>query len=423
MNERDLFAFFESALKESILGFWLPRCEDKQFGGFLNCFDNKGETLVSYDKYAWSQGRFVWLFSRLASTFVPMFSDVERKEFLRLAAQGANFLMKHCLISEQDWRCVFVMDRDGSHKSVTPDSPLDMSIYADCFVILGLGMYSYAAGDGNAYQFAKKLYISATQRIHDGKYNTLPYPLSSGYRAHGIPMIFSNTARELYRAALVHDVSFASALVRDMDGFSLDILDNFVDEHDVLHEVITNKNQFFSQILGQHQNPGHTIEDVWFLLDTSDICKHPERKAKILRVMKKALVNGWDEQYGGLLHFCGVDGGKPDGQILGVEDEPMTQQLSGWADKLWWVHSEALYSTLRCYIESSDNDFLDWFKKVMDYTFATFPHPNREIGEWIQIRSRDGSMQEKVVALPVKDPFHIARNFILILEMLAQKSE
>jgi len=423
MNERDLFAFFESALKESILGFWLPRCEDKQFGGFLNCFDNKGETLVSYDKYAWSQGRFVWLFSRLASTFVPMFSDVERKEFLRLAAQGANFLMKHCLISEQDWRCVFVMDRDGSHKSVTPDSPLDMSIYADCFVILGLGMYSYAAGDGNAYQFAKKLYISATQRIHDGKYNTLPYPLSSGYRAHGIPMIFSNTARELYRAALVHDVSFAPALVRDMDGFSLDILDNFVDEHDVLHEVITNKNQFFSQILGQHQNPGHTIEDVWFLLDTSDICKHPERKAKILRVMKKALVNGWDEQYGGLLHFCGVDGGKPDGQILGVEDEPMTQQLSGWADKLWWVHSEALYSTLRCYIESSDNDFLDWFKKVMDYTFATFPHPNREIGEWIQIRSRDGSMQEKVVALPVKDPFHIARNFILILEMLAQKSE
>jgi len=236
-------------------------------------------------------------------------------------------------------------------------------------------------------------------------------------------MIFSNTARELYRAALVHDVSFAPALVRDMDGFSLDILDNFVDEHDVLHEVITNKNQFFSQILGQHQNPGHTIEDVWFLLDTSDICKHPERKAKILRVMKKALVNGWDEQYGGLLHFCGVDGGKPDGQILGVEDEPMTQQLSGWADKLWWVHSEALYSTLRCYIESSDNDFLDWFKKVMDYTFATFPHPNREIGEWIQIRSRDGSMQEKVVALPVKDPFHIARNFILILEMLAQKSE
>jgi len=423
MNESELYTFFVKELKESILGFWIPRCEDKQFGGFLNCFDNLGETLVSYDKYSWSQGRFVWLFSRLACTPAPIFSESERKEFLRLAAQGADFLMKNCLMGEQDLRCVFLMERDGSPKAVAPNSPLDMSIYADCFVILGLGMYSYATGDSVAYQFAKKMYISANQRIQEDKYNTLPYPLSSAYRAHGIPMIFSNTARELYRMAMTHDSIFAASLIRDMDRFSSDILDHFVDEHDVLHEVITHTNDFFPQILGQHQNPGHTIEDVWFHLDAAEICKHPERKTKILRVMKKALVNGWDEKCGGLLHYCGINGGKPDGQTLGVEDEPMTQQLDGWADKLWWVHSEALYSTLRCYFESSDREFLDWFKKVMNYTFATFPHPNSDVGEWIQIRTRDGSPQEKVVALPVKDPFHIARNLILILEMLAERSE
>lgn len=38
--------------------------------------------------------------------------------------------------------------------------------------------------------------------------------------------------------------------------------------------------------------------------------------------------------------------------------------------------------------------------------------------EWVQIRTRSGQPEEKVVALPVKDPYHIIRNLILILELL-----
>ena len=51
-------------------------------------------------------------------------------------------------------------------------------------------------------------------------------------------------------------------------------------------------------------------------------------------------------------------------------------------------------------------------------TFRTFPNPNPKIGEWIQIRNRLGEPESKVVALPVKDPFHIARNLILIIDLL-----
>ena len=32
--------------------------------------------------------------------------------------------------------------------------------------------------------------------------------------------------------------------------------------------------------------------------------------------------------------------------------------------------------------------------------------------------NRDGSPQEKLVALPVKDPYHVMRNLILIVELL-----
>ena len=45
----NLYAFYEKELKENILGFWLPRCIDKEYGGYLNCFDNRGEHLVSYE--------------------------------------------------------------------------------------------------------------------------------------------------------------------------------------------------------------------------------------------------------------------------------------------------------------------------------------------------------------------------------------
>ena len=89
-------------------------------------------------------------------------------------------------------------------------------------------------------------------------------------------------------------------------------------------------------------------------------------------------------------------------------------------DKLWWVHAEALYCTLLYYIRTGDSAFLDWHNKVFAYTFTHFPNPDREVREWVQILKRDGTPQEKVVALPVKDPYHITRAFMLIIELLSK---
>lgn len=417
-----LYGFYQNELKQNILGFWLPRCVDSEFGGFVNCFNNSGDRLVSHDKYAWSQGRFVWMFARLAVTPAPLFNAAERKKFLTLAEQGASFLMENCLISEDDWRVVFLMERDGTPKTVEPGAPLDMSIYADCFVVLGLGMYAYAAKEERAYRFAKKLYLSILNRVTHNEFHTLPYPLSDRFRAHGIPMILSNTTRELLRPAEKMDRDFCPVLRENLRGFAGDILTHFVDEENVMHEIIRREdNSFFPQVLGQHMNPGHTLEDVWFLLDAAELCGRQDWCEKIYTVARKALENGWDEEYGGLLHFTGVHGGQPVGDTTGVADEPMTRQLSGWDDKLWWVHSEALYATLLCHFQSGDKVFLDWHDRIFEYTFRIFPNPNPKVREWIQIRQRDGSPQEKVVALPVKDPFHIARNLILIEELLYQQ--
>ncbi len=99
--------------------------------------------------------------------------------------------------------------------------------------------------------------------------------------------------------------------------------------------------------------------------------------------------------------------------------EPMVKKTSeDNGSKLLWVHSESLYSTL---LFGDDPEIAEWYPRVKEYTFKTFPNRENERGEWIQIRARDGAPENRVVALPVKDPFHIMRNLLLIIELLETK--
>jgi N-acylglucosamine 2-epimerase len=417
-----LKGFYENELVNNILSFWLPRCLDREYGGYFNCFTNDGSKMVSKDKYTWSQGRFVWLFSRLATIKAPIFTKAQRAEFMELAKSGRDFLQAHCLMGPDDWRCVFLMDQQGNHKAVAPDQPLDLSIYADSFVVVGMARYAIAARDEGAYRFAKRLLDSCLERIDSGRYHTLPYPLSSRFRAHGIPMIFNDTTREVVLAAEVFDHAALPRLKARLEAFTGDVLHHFADENHIVREVIGSDNRQIPQILGQHVNPGHTLEDAWFLLNSAAYLNKPQWTQQTRSIVKKTLEIGWDQEFGGLLHYCGIAGGRPEGDERGVEEEPMLLQMKhGWADKLWWVHSEALYTTLRCYLETEDPVFWQWHQKIFQYTFRHFPNPDREVREWVQILKQDGSPQDKVVALPVKDPYHIIRNLLLILELLYQQ--
>ena len=419
-----LRGFYENELKARFLFYWLPRCEDKENGGFVNCFTNDGTQLVSRDKYCWSQGRFVWMFSKLATLRAPIFSDGERAEFLRLAGQGASFLMRHALLSGEPARCAFLLAADGSPKCAEGCDRLDASIYADCFVAAGLAKYAEAARDPEAYRFAMTLYRSIVQRVDSGDYYTLPYPLSSRFRAHGVPMILENVTAELIHAACVHAPEDVTALLQRERAYTEDILVNFTDDEDRIREIICADGVWLDRLLGRHINPGHTIEDVWFMLDSMTLTEDHERRPKVYRIAKTALETGWDEEKGGLLHFAGLAGGEPRGDNSGVEEEPMSRQLSSWDNKLWWVHSEALYTTLRCYFETGDLWFRDWHDKVFAYTYRTFPNPDPNVREWMQIRDREGRPENRVVALPVKDPYHVVRNLALLLELLyEQKTE
>lgn len=426
-EELHLRGFYENELTNHLLFYWLPRCEDKKYGGFLNCFDNTGRNLMSTDKYIWSQGRFVWIFASLATIKGDTFSREQKEEFKRLARQGRDFLKKHCLINENDWRCVYLTDEEGRHKTPEGFPVLDASIYADCFVVNAFSKVAQMDKDIDSWHFAKKLYLSIVQRLENGNYNTLPYPLEHTYRAHGIPMIMTNVEKELYETAKILDSDFCETLANSLKTNVLDVLENFTDENNMVREVIKSNNEFAEGILGSHINPGHTIENIWFILDAIEIV--PELKTaqiidKLCSITENALKVGWDPVYGGIYHYADYSGGTLKGDAENYKDIPVLHYaLENTSGKIWWVHSEALYTTLRLYFLTGRHIFWEWYQRVEKYVFEKFPNPDREVREWIQTLNRMGQKKEKAVGLPVKDPYHIMRNVLLIIELLYSLDE
>ena len=415
MDFQKELAFYKEELYSRVLPFWEKYAPDECHGGFFTCFSGNGGEMLSTDKYIWSQGRILYVLGKLL-----MRGEIERERLAFLEKMGdktAAFLMAHARL--ENGACTFLTDREGNKKLA--GRVYDSSIYVDCFVIIGVSTYGAYKRDADMLDFAASLYRHAVARYESGNYNTDPYPVPRGCRTHGGPMIFTNTARTLATALRTVGDSRADGIAREAYGFAKDVLDHFVDETGVLHEMLFEGDTFNEELLlGRYINPGHTIEDCWFLADEWEAFGDGARMEKTKRVLKNALRLGWDTPFGGIRLFADFEGGDPRGAVLDEKEEMVRKVRADNGAKLWWVHSEALYSTLRF---SEDPEIAAWYGRVKEYTFKTFPNEENDRGEWIQIRDREGRPENRVVALPVKDPFHIMRNLILLIEECEKRME
>ena len=115
-----------------------------------------------------------------------------------------------------------------------------------------------------------------------------------------------------------------------------------------------------------------------------------------------------------MLRYVDSAGGAPRGADGGSPYERLVRRT--WDTKLWWVHSESAAVTAIAARRHGRAECADWHTRIWDYTLATFPGGD-DGEEWVQIRNRDGSPRDEVVALPVKDPFHIIRNLMQLIEL------
>lgn len=383
----DLLAICRAELLQRVVPFWQEHAIDWENGGIATCIGDDGQVL-SLDKYMWSQLRAIWTFSRL-------YNRVERRpEWLEIAQHIYRFVQVHGRDEQGRW--VFAVDKDGRVLQGAN------SIYADGFAIYGLTELARATGDQKVLDLALETYRNAQAQLsRPGSYETAPYPLPEGIKAHGVSMIFASVFGEL--AELTGDEEIHAAALYHVQQ----VMEVFRrPERRLVYEFVRLDGSLWDAPQGRAVVPGHAIECMWFMIHILRRQDDQTRIQQAVDTIRWHMERGWDQEYGGILLGLDAEGGEP---------------WWKYADtKLWWPHTEALYALLLAYEMSGEMWCLDWYARVHDYAFSHFPVP--EYGEWTQKLDRYGQPMTEVVALPVKDPFHLPRalmNCIEVLERLA----
>jgi len=387
MEPAQLYRQYRGLLLDRFVPFWFRYGIDWEHGGVLSCLHEDG-TLASGDKFTWSQARSVWTFSAL-------YNRVDRRpEFLRAAENSARFLLAHGRDPEGRW--VYRTDRQGAIVEGAT------SIYADCFVVYGFSEYYRATRDEQALAVAMETLERVRRRVEEIDFQeTAPYPLPAGWRNHGIPMILTEVTGEL--AQTTGD----ERLEAQAGEYAARVMRHFLrPQRKALVEFLTRDYEELPPPAGTFVMPGHAIESMWFVMHLARRHGDAETIRSAAEAMRWHLERGWDPELGGIFLSLDLEGREP--------------YLPHSEKKLWWPHTEALYGTLLAHELTGEPWCLAWHEQVSEWAWTHFPVP--ETGEWRQRLTREGKPTDEVVALPVKDPFHLPRAAILILQLLERQS-
>lgn len=416
----------ETAWGEHLLTMVLPWWEGavRPAGGVFTCFANDG-TRVSDELYTWSQGRWAWLSAELAAEATAGRLDVDGALWRRRAVETAELVARHALLG--DGTVAFRLDAQGAPLPTGQDGRLAASVFADLFAALGLagGIRMLDAGDPRRADWlsqAELLLTVAERSTLDGTALSEPYPVPHGYRDLAAPMSLVHTASELLRAA----PGSATALsVRDRAWTRL--AGDFLGP-DGWWEFRPTDPADAGTLLARHRTPGHLLELTWMLLHSADEAAGrgdvgavaPFEVGHLAALARRAVELGEDREHGGILRYVDADGGAPDGRASAVPERYEELVARTWDTKLWWVHVEALYAAALLARRTGDPGLAAAAERLSAYTLSTFPDPDG--AEWLQIRDRHGAPLAEVVALPVKDPFHIARSLLLLNRLALERA-
>ena len=371
---------YRDLLLNKIVPFWKEFGLDLEFGGLRSCMKEDG-TRVSDDKYIWSQARWVWVCS-------AMFNRIEaRPEFLLWAKSGVDFLMEHGRDTEGRW--IYRTDRKGTAIEGA------ISIYSDCFAVYAFSEYFRATQDAAVLQVAIDTFWQILVRVEAEDFQeTAPYPLPHGLRNHGVPMMLTEVANEL--AQTTGDSSIESIA----DLYSSRIMDRFVQPDNLILEFLDRRYRPVPAPDGTFIMPGHAIECMWFVMHLAARRQEKKTIARAAQVLKKHLEVGWDPEFGGL--------------FLGLDIHSKSPLLPNSEAKIWWPHTEALYAIRLASVLTGEKWCQGWYERIHAWSFSHFPLPS---GEWCQRLDRTGQAIETLIALPVKDPFHLPRAAILMTQL------
>lgn len=381
--------FYHNALLKDVVPFWEKSdLIDKEYGGFISSVDREGKS-YNDDKSVWFQGRCLWTFSKLCNTYGV------KKEWAEAAASGAKFIKEHCI--DADGRMFFVVTKDGK--------PLRKRRYffSESFLVVGFAEYSLVSGD--------KADLALAEKYFDLMYSIYKDPACDPFKitpkenaevrslhSNSYPMVLVSSAQTLKRITgktekyepIIQDI------VKDM------ITLHYKEEYKCVLENVGLDGSILDNPTGRTINPGHCIENSWFLMNEAEQTGNKELLEKALNILEWSLAIGWDDEFGGVYYFR---------DLYNRPCEQLEHDM-----KLWWVHCECLIATLTAYKLTGEEKYFAWFEKLHEYTFSHFS--DKEYGEWYGYLHRDGTVSHTQKGSLWKGPYHLPRALLLCEQIL-----
>ena len=140
---RSLAAFYRKLLLDDLLPWWEKHAFDPKHPGLFSCIGDDG-TVLSTDKYVWSQVRALW-------TFAAACRRVEKRDsWMEFCRRLVPFLAEHCIGADGAWN--HLVGREGE----TIEGP--ESIQCDAYALCALAEYLTLTDDATARDLALRTY-------------------------------------------------------------------------------------------------------------------------------------------------------------------------------------------------------------------------------------------------------------------------
>lgn len=380
---------YEKELFDYVVPFWLNHSLDRENGGYFSLLERDG-TVFDTDKYAWMQGREIWMFSKLCSVYGT------RQEWVDAARLGVEFMRKHGRAENGDF--YFAMDKTGN-PLIQP-----YNIFSDCFMCTALAEYSRVTGDQQAHEEALQIY----RRIQERKDNpkgiwTKAIPGARNLCAMAMPMIQMMMAREL--KGFVPDEELDPIVENNLKIFFNRHVDR--ERKQVFERVLPDGGHMFDIMEGRLLNPGHALENLWFVMDVAHSLGREDMVKDAAEIMLWTVESGWDQECDGLYYYR---------DYMGYPTDKLESQM-----KLWWVHVEAINAFLLAYKLTGSEKHLEWFKRLHDYSFSHFS--DHEYGEWYGYLDRQGNPAFGLKGGKWKGFFHLPRSLMVCEGWLKEMAE
>ena len=275
--------------------------------------------------------------------------------------------------------------------------------FSESFLVVGFAEYYALRKNEEDLRLAEKYF--------DFMYAMYKYPSNDPFKitpkenaevrslhSNANPMVLVSSAQTLRRI---------SGKTEYYDHIINDVITDMLKLHykEDLHCVLENVHldgSILDNPTGRTINPGHSIENSWFLMNYATLTKDKDLLNKALNMLKWSLELGWDKEYGGVKYF--VD----------VYNRPCEQLEHDM--KLWWVHNECLIAALTAHHLTGEKIYEEWYDKLHEYIFNRFP--DKEFGEWYGYLHRDGTVSHTQKGSLWKGPYHLPRCLILCERIL-----